>query len=96
MFSLKKNVSTPMHVNIAIDDDVHMSASNSIVKDYIDEPRRSKRYRVKTSFGPNFLMNFLIEDLDVNFLSNELLSYFFIEEDPKTYKEAMRSIDISL
>jgi len=37
----------------------------------------------------------LIENLDVNFLSNELVSAFFIKEHPKTYKEAVRSIDVS-
>jgi len=37
----------------------------------------------------------LIEDFDVNFLSNELVPTFFIEEDPKTYEEAIRFIDVS-
>ena len=31
---------------------------------------------------------FLIEDFDVNFLSEELVSALFIKEDPNTYKEA--------
>jgi len=37
----------------------------------------------------------LIENLDVNILFDELVSSFFIEENPKTYEEAMRSIDVS-
>jgi len=37
----------------------------------------------------------LIEDFDVNFLSDELVSTFFIEKDPKTYEKATRSIDVS-
>ena len=47
------------------------------------------------SFDPNFLTNFLIEDFDVNFLFDELVSAFVIEEGPKTYGDAMRSIDVS-
>jgi len=37
----------------------------------------------------------LIEDFDVNFLTDELVSAFFIEEDSKTFAKAMRSIDAS-
>ena len=72
---LKKDVSTivPTH------DNVNMPASSYIVRDSIDEPRRSKRRRVWTSFGPNFLNTFLVEDFDVNLLTDELLSAFFIQ-----------------
>ena len=76
-------------------DNVSLSASSSGVKNLVDEPRRSKKLRVETSFGPNFLTSFFIEDFDVNLLSDELVSAFFIKEDPKTYEEAMRSIDVS-
>ena len=76
-------------------DNVPLSASSFGLRISVDEPKRSKRPRVETSFGLNFLTKFLIEDFDVNFLSNELVSTFFIEEDPKTYEEAMRFIDIS-
>jgi len=38
---------------------------------------------------------FLVEDFNINFLIDELASVFFIEECPKTYVEAMRSIDAS-
>ena len=69
--------------------------SSTGAKDSINVPRRSKRPRVETSFGPDFFTNFLIKDFDVNFLSDELISAFFIEEDPKTYEEAMRFIDVS-
>ena len=72
-----------------------MSTSSSVDRDSIDEPRRSKRCKVETSFGPDFLTNFLTEDFDFNFLSDELVSAFFIKKDPKTYGEAMRSIDVS-
>jgi len=72
-----------------------MSTSSSIFKDSIDEPRRIKRSGVETSFGLDFLTSFLIEDFDVNFLSDQLVSAFFIEEDPKTNGEAMRFISVS-
>ena len=45
---------------------------------------------------PDFLTAFFIEDFDVNFLTDELLSTFFIKEDSKTYEETMRSIVVSL
>jgi len=62
----------------------------------VAEPRRSKRQRTKTSFGPNFITSFLVEVLekfDTDALTNEFMSLFLLEEDPKTYQEAMRSID---
>lgn len=72
-----------MHENIHMLDNVPLSTSSSRVRNIVDEPRRSKRPRVESSFGPDFLTNFLIEDFDVNFLSDELVSTFFIEKDPK-------------
>jgi len=73
-------------------DNVPLSTYSFGVKIPVDEPKRTKRPRVVTSFDPDFRTNFLIEDFDVNFLSDELVFSFFIEEDPKTYEEAMRSI----
>jgi len=75
--------------NLHVHDNEHTSAFIFIVRDSIDEPRRSKRCRFKISFGHDFLTNFLIEDFDVTFLSDELESTFFIEEEPKTYGETM-------
>ena len=95
VFPLKMSDSTTLHETIPVHDNVPLSASYFGVRISVDELRRSKRPRVKTSFGPDFLTNFLIEDFDVNFLPDQLVSSFFIEEDPKTYKEAVRSIDIS-
>ena len=71
------------------------STSSSGVKISVDEPSKSKRPLVESSFGPNFLANFLIEDFHNNFLSDELVSSFFLKEDLKTYEEAMRCIDVS-
>ena len=95
VFPLKKIDSTTVHETILVYDNMPLSASNSGVRIPVDESRRSTGLRVETGFGPSFLTNFLTEDIDVNFLSNELVSTFFIKKDPKTYEEAMRSIDIS-
>ena len=66
---LKKNDSTTMHETIPVHDNVPLSKSSFGVRISVDEPRMSKRPRVETSFSPDFLTNFLIEDFDVNFLS---------------------------
>jgi len=95
VFPLNKIDSTTMHETIPMHDNGPLSAFSCSIRISVDEPRRSRRPRVETSFGPNFLTNFLIEDFDVNFLSDELASTFFVEEDPKTYEEVMRSIDVS-
>ena len=42
VFSLKKNISIVVHEAIPIDDNVNMPTSGSIVRDSIDQPRRSK------------------------------------------------------
>ena len=73
---------------------MRMSTSSCVVRDSINEPRWSKRHRVETTFCTDFLTNFLIEGFDVNFLSDKLLSTFFIKEDLKTCGEA-QSIDVS-
>ena len=78
----------PKHVNLP--------ASSSSVRDLITEPRRSKRQRTETSFGPDFIISFLVEVLesfDVDALTNQFVSLFILEEDPTTYQEAMRCID---
>jgi len=95
VFPLKKNDSTTVHETIPVHDNVPLSASSSSYRISVDEPRTSKGPRVETSFSPDFLTNFLIEDFDVNFMSDELASAYFIKEDPKTYEEAMRFIHVS-
>ena len=58
------------------------------------EPRRSKRQRTEKSFGPDFLSTFIVErhdEIDCNFTS-----LFLIDEDPKTYQEALSSIESSM
>ncbi|KAA0042223.1 ty1-copia retrotransposon protein [Cucumis melo var. makuwa] len=58
------------------------------------EPRRSKRQRTEKSFGPDFLSTFIVErrdEIDCNFTN-----LFLIDEDPKTYQEALNSVDSSM
>ncbi|KAA0056672.1 ty1-copia retrotransposon protein [Cucumis melo var. makuwa] len=58
------------------------------------ELRRSKRQRTKKSFGPDFLSTFIVErrdEIDCNFTN-----LYLIDEDPKTYHEALNSVDSSM
>jgi len=90
VFSLKKKVPN------AVVDVVNLPASSSDVRDIVTEPRRSKRRRIETSFESDFVTAFLVEtfdNLDVDVITEELVSIFLVEEDPKTYQEAVRSID---
>ncbi|CAN1845367.1 Retrovirus-related Pol polyprotein from transposon TNT 1-94, partial [Linum perenne] len=58
--------------------------------------RRSKRQKTATSFGPEFLTYFLSEDLNCsNAFNNEFGCMFMLENDPRTYEEAMKSVDSS-
>ncbi|KAK4387189.1 Retrovirus-related Pol polyprotein from transposon TNT 1-94 [Sesamum angolense] len=57
------------------------------------ELRRSKRQKTETSFGPDFLSIFLAQDIDR--IDDHLVSAFFVDEDPKTYIEAVTSVDSS-
>ncbi|OIT28484.1 hypothetical protein A4A49_58243, partial [Nicotiana attenuata] len=84
------NASTFMHVNS------HIVPSFSVTaNEHENNLRRSKRRRIEASFGSNFITTFLTENIDLDVLSYELVSIYLIEEDPKTYSEAMRSIDAS-
>jgi len=81
-----------VHEIVPVYDNVNMLASSSIVRDSVDEPRRSKSCRVETSFGPDFRITFLIEDFGVNFLTNELVSAFFLSSRSKNFRKG-RGID---
>ncbi|OIT30946.1 hypothetical protein A4A49_58239, partial [Nicotiana attenuata] len=84
------NASTFMPVNS------HIVPSSSVTaNEHETNLRRSKRRRIEASFGPDFITTFLTENIDLDILSDELVSIYLIEEDPKTYSEAMRSIDAS-
>ncbi|OIT20171.1 hypothetical protein A4A49_62815, partial [Nicotiana attenuata] len=88
--NVPNNASTSMYVNS------HIVPSSSVTaNEYENEHRRSKRRRIEASFGPDFITTFLTENIDLDVLSDELVSIYLIEEDPTTYGEAMRSIDAS-
>ncbi|CAM8890197.1 unnamed protein product [Rhodiola kirilowii] len=72
----------------ALEDDVGTSSNTTSF-----EPRRSKRGRIEKSFGPGYQV-YLIEgsrkDIEYQY------SYcYHIDDDPRTYDEAMRSQDVS-
>ncbi|KAL0416828.1 UNVERIFIED_CONTAM: Retrovirus-related Pol polyprotein from transposon TNT 1-94 [Sesamum latifolium] len=69
----------------------NLDSSSSSVKT-VDKIRRSKR-QIERSFGLDFLTAFLAEDLDR--INEHLVSAFLVEEDPKTYVEAITFIDSS-
>ena len=91
VFPLKKDV--PHVVSNVVPEHVNLPASS--IRDLVIQPRRTKRQRTATSFGPDFITSFLVEVLkssDVDALIDEFVSLFLLKEDPKTYQEVMRSI----
>jgi len=94
VFLLKKKA--PNVVSDVVPENVNLPTSSSDDRVVVTEPRRSKRLRTETNFGPNFVTAFLVEtlnNLDIDVITEELVSTFLIEEDLKTYQEAVRSID---
>ena len=63
------------------------------------QPRRSKRQRVETSFGPDFLTAFVAEFENHDELEDDLdeimVCLQVVDDDPKTFEEAMSSVDAS-
>ncbi|GKC87897.1 retrovirus-related pol polyprotein from transposon TNT 1-94, partial [Tanacetum coccineum] len=72
---------------------VHACSTN--LNNQENELRRSKRKRVDSSFGPDFITAFLVENDNLDKVNDNIVSVFLLEEDPKTYKEALTSIDAS-
>lgn len=72
---------------------LHLRTSSSVTNEQVNEPRRSKRKRIESSFGPDFVTAFVVENNDVDKINDVFVSTFLIEEDPKTYNEAVTSID---
>jgi len=94
VFSLKRGVTDVASINPSISVKLLDSSSNDRILE--SEPIRSKRRRVETNFGPDFITAFLIEycnSSDVDVITEEFVSNFLIEEDLKTYQEAIKSID---
>ncbi|OIS97426.1 hypothetical protein A4A49_62486, partial [Nicotiana attenuata] len=84
------NASTFMSVNSHI-----VPYSSVLANEHENNLRRSKRRRIEASFGPDFITTFLTENIDLDISSDELVSIYLMEEDPKTYCEAIRSLDAS-
>ena len=94
VFPLKKKA--PNVVPDVMPENVNLPTSSFDARVVVTEPRRSKRLRTETNFGPDFVTAFLVEtfdNLDIDAITEELVSIFLIEEDPKIYQEAIRSID---
>ena len=67
--------------------------SSSFKNEHVVEPRKGKMQRTEKDSRPDFITTFLIENSDK--LNESVVSTFFIDEDPKSYKEAITSIDAS-
>ena len=52
IFHLKRNAFTAFHETIPMHDNVPLFVSSNGVKDSVNEPRTSKRFRVETSLVP--------------------------------------------
>jgi len=86
VFPLKKKVTDVGSVNPT--ESINWPASSVNDRVLVTEPRKSKRRRVETNFGPDFVKAFIVEsidNLDVDVIIEEFVSNFLIEEDPKTY-----------
>ncbi|XP_074314440.1 uncharacterized protein LOC141649653 [Silene latifolia] len=81
------------------DSSIHASTSTSV--DHAVELRRSKRPRIEKNYGSDFVRTDAIR-LHLSEIAgdicafDELVSAFLIEDDPKTYDEAMRYIDMDV
>ena len=58
------------------------------------EPIKSKRQRTEKSFGPDFLSTFIVERRDE--INCNFMSLYLLDEDPKTYPEALNSMESSM
>ena len=91
IFPLKMDHSNIVHTSNITDVPMFFP---STLNEHETKPR-SKRRRIENTFGPDFVTSFLIENSYCDKLDEDIVSLFLIEEDPKTYEEAMTSIDAS-
>lgn len=70
-----------------------MPLPSTIVQSENVQPRRSKRKKIETNFGPDFVTTFLTEILDVDEIDEQFVCLHVFDDEPKTFEEAMRSID---
>ena len=88
----------PLKMSPSNDSELHASSSVSLPianapitnDDSVLEPRRSKRARKENSFGPDFITSYLSES---SLIDDDFVHIFVLEDDPRTYDEAMRSVD---
>ncbi|XP_074313845.1 uncharacterized protein LOC141649042 [Silene latifolia] len=106
--TINKNISPTVYIaesvslwharlgNVNVGPNLHVvscsSSHESAPVNELVEPRRGKRVRTTTSFGPDFVTTLLTENLC---LSEHDINVFILEEDPRTYIEAMQSVDSS-
>ncbi|GKA14457.1 zinc finger, CCHC-type containing protein [Tanacetum coccineum] len=68
-----------------------------VTKEVVQQPerelRKSKRNRTPRNFGPEFQLYLIEETRDV--VSDQHSYYFNVEDDPKTFDEAMKSHDVA-
>ena len=93
VFPLKK-VTDVASVNPSKSINLPIFSSNDRV--LATERRRSKRHEVKTNFGLDFVTAFIVEsidNLDVDVITEEFVSNFLVEGDPKNLSRSVKSID---
>ncbi|KAA0048162.1 ty1-copia retrotransposon protein [Cucumis melo var. makuwa] len=91
--SLSKRMHDPENPSIVSETPVSETVNTSNLRCEL-ELRRSKRQRTDKSFGPDFLSTFIVErrdEIDCNFTN-----LFLIDEDPKTYQDALNSVESSM
>ncbi|KAA0049696.1 ty1-copia retrotransposon protein [Cucumis melo var. makuwa] len=92
-YSLSKRMHDPENPSIVSETPVSETVDTSNLRCEL-ELRRSKRQRTEKSFGLDFLSTFIVEkrdEIDCNFTN-----LYLIDEDPKTYQEALNSVDSSM
>ncbi|KAA0033055.1 ty1-copia retrotransposon protein [Cucumis melo var. makuwa] len=90
---LSKRMHDPENTSIVSETLVSQTVNTSNLRCEL-ELRRSKRQRTEKSFGPDFLSTFIVErrdEIDCNFTN-----LYLIDEDPKTYQEAVNSVESSI
>ena len=79
----------------AVSEPASLSLSASINVDESSDIWRSKRRRTETSYGPDCVTAFLTELRDLDEINEALVYVHMIEDETKTYREVMSSIDAS-
>ncbi|CAL1369869.1 unnamed protein product [Linum trigynum] len=77
--------------------DIGSSSKSPLDDPVANEPRRSQRARKEKSFGPECIdpqeIVFLVEGDRLNKVTGKIPILFHVQDDPKTYQEAMASRD---